>query len=375
MAQTPNTKTATSDQTAQSATEPKAQTAANQTTAAQSAANASIETTARHGGEAMQQVGDEMGEAMRRSGAAGAEATRLTSRVGTELVRRSVDNLAEGQQALTADMAEYFERLSQQMAHAMQDSTSDLCRFIVPQHGAGENLRDLQDGMADLVSGVIHSNIRVTRELLQMAKPGAVFDLQRRFMRDYMDALLQGSSAIIRVARQTADQTLQPLQEGIKRRQRGGNGGHPVVSDVMSSDVRLITPDDTVQQATQMMRDGDLGVLPVGENDRLIGIVTDRDVSLRVVAEGKDPQRTKVREVMSTEPKYVFEDEDLEHVADNMAQQQIRRLPVVNRDKRLVGVVSIGDLARSDRSGRFTSRAMRGVIRPGEAKEARTAAE
>ena len=84
---------------------------------------------------------------------------------------------------------------------------------------------------------------------------------------------------------------------------------------------------------------------------------------MRLVAEGKDPARTKVREVMTQDIKYVFEDEDLEHVADNMAEQQIRRLPVVNRNKRLVGVISLGDLARAGRSGHYAGRAMRGIAR------------
>jgi len=83
----------------------------------------------------------------------------------------------------------------------------------------------------------------------------------------------------------------------------------------------------------------------------------------------------KVLAFDSQEPKYVFEDEDLEHVADNMAQEQIRRLPVVNRNKRLVGIVSIGDLARGDHSGRYSGKAMRGVIRSGGSQEVRTAAE
>jgi len=111
------------------------------------------------------------------------------------------------------------------------------------------------------------------------------------------------------------------------------------------------------------MRDEDTGILPVGEGDRLVGIVTDRDVALRLVAEGKDPARTKVREVMTQDVKYVFEDEELGHVADNMAEQQVRRLPVVNRSKRVVGVISLGDLARAERSGRYAGRAMRGIAR------------
>jgi CBS domain-containing protein len=374
MAQTPDTTTATPDQTAQSGAGRRPEAAANQTMAAQSAAKTSIEARDRHDGETMQQVGNGIGEPIRRSGANGA-ATQLPSRAGTETTRRGVDGLTEGQQALMADMAEYFETLGQQMAHAMQESTADLRRFIVLPRGAGENLKDLRDGISDVVSGVIHSNIRVTRELLQMGSPGAAFELQRRFMRDYIDALLQGSRAIIRATRQTTDQALQPLQECIAQHRSGGNGRRPVVSDVMSSGVRLVTPEDTVQQATRMMRDEDIDLLPVGENDYLIGIVTDRDITSRVVAEGKDPQRTKVREVMSTEPRYVFEDEDLRQVADNMAQQHIRRLPVVNRNKRLVGVVSIGDLERGDRPGRFISQAMRDAIRRGGAKEIRGPAE
>jgi CBS domain-containing protein len=379
MAQTPDTKTTSPDSNAQSATERSVQAAANQTIAAENAAISSVQTTARQGSEAARQATGEVGEAMRRTGAAAAEATQLTTEVAAETARRATDKLAEGQRTLIEEMARHFETLGRQMATTVQESASDLRTFVVPPQHTSENLRDLQEGISSLVSGVVQSNVRMTQELLQMANPASVFNLQRRFMRDYMDALLQGSSAIMRVAQKSANQTLQPIQERIEQRQHdqhGGSNGHrPVVSDVMTAGVRLITPEDTVQQATRMMRDEDTGVLPVGEGDRLVGIVTDRDVTTRVVAEGKDPQRTKVREVMSQEPKYVFEDEDLEHVADNMAQQQLRRLPVVNRNKRLVGVVSIGDLARGDRSGRYAGKAMRGVIRAAGAQEARSAAE
>jgi CBS domain-containing protein len=91
-------------------------------------------------------------------------------------------------------------------------------------------------------------------------------------------------------------------------------------------------------------------------------MVTDRDVAVRVVAEGRDPARTKVREVMTADVRYVFEDEDLSHVADNMAEQQVRRLPVVNRDKRLVGVLSLGDLT-SATGPQFAGRALAGISR------------
>ncbi|MBX6742769.1 MAG: CBS domain-containing protein [Acetobacteraceae bacterium] len=133
----------------------------------------------------------------------------------------------------------------------------------------------------------------------------------------------------------------------------------------MSTDVRVATPEDSVQQAAKLMSETDTGVLPVREGDRLVGMVTDRDVAIRLVAEGKDPARTKVREVMSPEVRYVFEDEGLEHVAENMAEQQLRRLPVVNREKRLVGILSLGDIAGQERGRDLAGRALGGVTREG----------
>ena len=136
------------------------------------------------------------------------------------------------------------------------------------------------------------------------------------------------------------------------------------VADVMRRDVRIANPDDTVQQIAQVMREADTGALPVGEGDRLVGMVTDRDVAVVLVAEGRDPARTKVRDVMSKEVRYVFGDEGLEHVADNMAEQQVRRLPVMNRQKRLVGIVSLGDIAKG-RQSPLAGRALSGITRQG----------
>lgn len=117
------------------------------------------------------------------------------------------------------------------------------------------------------------------------------------------------------------------------------------VSKVMTRDVKIASPDDTLQHAAQMMEDIDCGVLPVGEDDRLVGMLTDRDITVRAVAQGKAPDQCHVREVMSHDIKYIYEDESLEDAARNMSELQIRRLPVLNRDKRLVGIVSLGDLA------------------------------
>ncbi len=117
------------------------------------------------------------------------------------------------------------------------------------------------------------------------------------------------------------------------------------VREVMSRDVAIVSPDTTLREAAVLMRQADSGFLPVGENDRLVGAVTDRDITLRAVADGKDPNSAKVREAMSPQVAYCFEDQDTQEACSLMGEKQIRRLPVLNRDKRLVGVVTLGDLA------------------------------
>ena len=117
------------------------------------------------------------------------------------------------------------------------------------------------------------------------------------------------------------------------------------ISEVMSKDVWLTRPDRTVREAAKTMAEHDTGALPVSDGDRLVGMITDRDIAVRAVARGLSPE-TPIREVMSQEVLYCYDDEDVEHVLDNMRQNQVRRLPVVNREKRLVGIVSFGDLSR-----------------------------
>jgi CBS domain-containing protein len=117
------------------------------------------------------------------------------------------------------------------------------------------------------------------------------------------------------------------------------------VKEIMSPDVRIAAPGDTLQHAAQIMEEMDCGILPVGEDDRLVGMVSDRDITLRAVARGKAPDRCTVGEVMSSDIKYIYDDETLEDASRNMSELQVRRLPVLNRKKRLVGIVSLGDLA------------------------------
>lgn len=135
------------------------------------------------------------------------------------------------------------------------------------------------------------------------------------------------------------------------------------VSEIMTPDVHMANPDQTIREAAKTMAEIDAGALPVSENDRLIGMITDRDIAVRCVAEGRGPD-AKVREVMTQEIKYCFGDQEVEEVAKNMAQQQLRRLPVIDRSKRLVGIVSLADIAAGEGPD-VSGDALRGISQPG----------
>lgn len=136
------------------------------------------------------------------------------------------------------------------------------------------------------------------------------------------------------------------------------------VSEAMTRDVCVARTDHTIEDAARMMLAIDAGLLPVGDDDQLVGMITDRDIAVRAIAEGKGP-KTAVGEVMTRDVKYCFEDEDTAHVARNMGQQQVRRLPVLNRDKRLVGILSLADVASHEKDGRRVGNAYRDIAEPG----------
>lgn len=120
----------------------------------------------------------------------------------------------------------------------------------------------------------------------------------------------------------------------------------PQVKDVMTQNCQWISPDTSVEEAAQKMREEDFGFLPIGDGDKLIGMVTDRDIVVRCVAAGNSCADTPVSEIMSKNTYYCYDDQDLAEVCDNLGEIKVRRLPVVNRDKQLVGVISMGDLAQ-----------------------------
>jgi CBS domain-containing protein len=136
------------------------------------------------------------------------------------------------------------------------------------------------------------------------------------------------------------------------------------VSEAMTREVRICTPGQPIREVARTMAAIDVGVLPVGENDRLIGMITDRDIAVRAVAQGKGPD-TPVREIMSEHVEYCFDDEELDRVAQGMADVRVRRLPVVNREKRLVGILSLGDVARRGNQREIVAETFAGVSAPG----------
>jgi CBS domain-containing protein len=136
------------------------------------------------------------------------------------------------------------------------------------------------------------------------------------------------------------------------------------VKDAMTTDVELASPNQTIRQAALLMGKTDCGALPVAEKDSLVGMITDRDIAIRAVAAGKGP-KTPVKDIMSAEVLYCYEDQTLEEVADNLGDQKVRRLPVMNREKRLVGILSLGDMARKGDGADPAGDALKAISQPG----------
>lgn len=135
------------------------------------------------------------------------------------------------------------------------------------------------------------------------------------------------------------------------------------LKELMSRDVKVIGPEMSIGEAAIQMRDGDFGMLPVGEDDRMIGTISDRDIAIRAVAEGKDSE-TKVRDVMTDGIAWAYEDDSVDKAVKIMSERQVRRLPVVDRDKRLVGIVALGDFAVDATQIRPAAEALSEISKP-----------
>lgn len=134
--------------------------------------------------------------------------------------------------------------------------------------------------------------------------------------------------------------------------------------EIMTQGVELVTPETMLQEAAQKMKDIDAGVMPVCDGWELVGILTDRDIVIRSTAEGQNPGSTRVADVMSREVAFCFEDEDTARAAELMKERQIRRLPILDRNRRLIGIISLGDLAVDTGDDSMSGDVLEQVSRP-----------
>jgi len=136
------------------------------------------------------------------------------------------------------------------------------------------------------------------------------------------------------------------------------------ISEIMTKEPKYIGLNQSLQEAARMLRDLDIGMIPVGDGVKLKGMLTDRDIVVRVVAEGIDPKNISIPEVMTPEVIYTYEDEDVEEAAKIMEEKQIRRLIILNREKDMVGIVAMADLANRVKDPEVESEALEGVSEP-----------
>jgi CBS domain-containing protein len=140
------------------------------------------------------------------------------------------------------------------------------------------------------------------------------------------------------------------------------------LKDVMTPQVEVLSPEATVREAAQKMKALDVGPIPICDGGRVVGMLTDRDITVRAVAEGRDPATTPVSDIMTPDVLYCYEDQDVQEAARLMAEQQVRRVLVLTRDQRLVGIVSLGDLAVYTGEEQLTSEVLEEVSEPAEPK-------
>ncbi len=271
--------------------------------------------------------------AMRDVARAGAEGAQRNIRGSEELISRGLESAVQQTERVGRGL---FDAVGVYGA-LLQSASDGMQALLAPSRALAEGLPDVQRAATEWLDQAVQANTRWAQDFLRCDSLSDVAQVHSRFMQDSIEGLIQGSVGVLK----STDRLIRNASEGIAQHKRRGGK----VAEVMTPDVRVAQPDDTVQHAAQLMGEEDIGALPVGERDKLVGMVTDRDIAVRLGAEGKDPKETKVREVMTPEVKYVFEDEDVEQAAQVMAQEQIRRLPVMNRDKRLVGIVSLDDIA------------------------------
>jgi hypothetical protein len=177
-----------------------------------------VQTGGRATSDAVRRGGEFAANATRRVGEAGADAVNRSGRVGGESIRQGTQHLAESQQQIIQNAAEQFEQLSRKVAQTFQGSSEDVRSLMVLPSAARGGLQDLQQGMTGLIEGIVQTNLQATQELFRLTNPGAYVELQQRFVRQYLDALIENSVNLVRAVRRTADETLGPLEQQLQQR-------------------------------------------------------------------------------------------------------------------------------------------------------------
>ena len=187
------------------------------------AAGESVEAVKQNGkiaGEATHRTAEAVASASQESAQASVEALRLTTERTSETMRRTAKVVVEGHRQIAQEAAKKLEDASHKMAHAAQDTSESVRKLMTLPRAAEGGLNDLRQSMAGLVDGVVQTNMRAAQELFRLANPAAMVEMQQRFIREYMDALMQGTATLVRAVRRTADETLPPLEAQIEQRQQ-----------------------------------------------------------------------------------------------------------------------------------------------------------
>lgn len=140
------------------------------------------------------------------------------------------------------------------------------------------------------------------------------------------------------------------------------------IRDIMTKNPEVVRPDATIDEAARMMKHLDVGSLPVCNGTRVLGMITDRDITIRATAVGHDPNTTHVQDIMSHDIQYCYDDQDVKEAAKLMSENQIRRLPIVDRDKNLVGIVSLGDISVDANNDRMSGDTLEDISKPSKPK-------
>jgi hypothetical protein len=178
-----------------------------------------VQTSARATSEAVQRGGEVAADTTRRSGAAGADVANRIAQASAETVRRGTQELAESQRQIVQNAAQQLEAVSRKVAEAIQGTQEDVRSLMTLPSAARGGLQDWQQGVTSLIQGVARTNLQATQELLRLANPGALVELQQRFVRQYLDTVIENSVTLVRAVRRTADETLGPLEQQLNQRQ------------------------------------------------------------------------------------------------------------------------------------------------------------